>query len=84
MVNMMVHAYNCTRHSSTGYSPYYLLFGREPHLAIDCMLGIDTKRDGPTYKEFVSKWKEQMEQAYAIARDNSQKRKQQSVNQWNQ
>ena len=29
------HAYNCTHCDSTGFSPYYLMFGCVPHLPID-------------------------------------------------
>ena len=38
-IGSLVHAYNCTRHDSTGYAPYYLMFVRKPRLALDVTLG---------------------------------------------
>ena len=39
-VSTLTHTYNCTHCDSTGFSPYYLMFGCVPHLPIDIEYGV--------------------------------------------
>ena len=39
----LVQAYNCTSHSTTGYTPYYLFFGRDTNFPVDSALGLKGK-----------------------------------------
>ena len=39
-IGILVHAYNCTWNSATGFSPYFLMFGKQPCLPINVTLGL--------------------------------------------
>ena len=43
-VPALVHAYNCNKNAATGFSLYYLVFGREPRLPGDVEFGL--QREG--------------------------------------
>ena len=65
----VVHAHNCTTNAATGFSPFFLLYGRSPRLPVDAVFGLKPQL-GPgaeDHNQFVRKWKAQMEEAYSIA-----------------
>ena len=71
-LNKVVHAYNCSRNDATGYSRFYLLFGRHPQLPIDLIFSIDLSTKHQSYPQYVSTWKTAMENAYKLASKKSQ------------
>lgn len=70
-MNKKVHAYKCLNHDTTGFSPFFLFFGRHPVLPVDIMLPKKTVDE--EYKSkvsctaYVTEWKERIEEAYQIA-----------------
>ena len=50
-VQELTFMYNCTPHATTGYTPYYLFFGREPRLPWDNILQTDSDQIDPCIDE---------------------------------
>ena len=64
----MCQAYNATQHPSTGFSPYFLMFGRHPRLPLDYQLGINRDDLCNTSKsKFVAELKDRLDYAYETA-----------------
>ena len=64
-IGTLVHAYNCTRNSAMGFSPYYLMFGRQPHLPVGVALGLaPCTITEPNTTKFVQKLREQTKWAH--------------------
>lgn len=71
-LNQVVHAYNCTKHDTTGYSPFYLLFGRHPRLPLDILFRPSSEKHGEEdHAKYVKGWTERMQEAYRIASENA-------------
>lgn len=68
----LVQAYNNTPHPSTGYTPYFLMFGRHAKLPMDVMLGRGDEFSG-TVSSWVHHHHERLAAAYNQARKQAQK-----------
>ncbi len=74
-IGHLVHVYNCSLNEATGYSPYFLMFGREARLPIDLSFGVSS--DGTStksYQRFVKTLQQELKSAYELAEENAGKK----------
>lgn len=70
----LVHAYNSTISDATGYSLYFLMFGREARLPVDLCFGTQPDDKGEhQHSSYVTKLKQDLQKAYQLAEEASNK-----------
>ena len=71
----VVHAYNSSWSAATGFSPHYLMFGRQPRLPVDLAFGVPSmKKIEKNYPTYVQELKKKLTEAYKLARSRTDAR----------
>ena len=84
-VSTLTHAYDCTRNNATGFSPYFLMYGRQPLLPIDIEFGVFTPDvTGVATQKYVQMLKHQLQWAYKKSREVSFKEAKRSKRRYDQ
>ena len=67
-VPTLTHAYNAATHKSTGFAPFYLMYGRHPWLSADAFLDIgDGAVKASSHADYVDKLKQRLTSSYEAA-----------------
>ena len=71
-VHLLTMAYRSTPHESTGFSPNYMVFGKELYMPIDVMMGPPDDSPDCDELDYVTGLRERLEDAYDVAREHLQ------------
>ena len=71
----LTHAYNCTATSVTGFSPFFLMFGRTPKIHLDIKMGVTLMDQEPeSYQNYAKKLQARLKWTYQKPQENNKKR----------
>jgi len=59
-------AYNTSEHTSTGFTPFFLMFGREASMPLDIIFG-NPSNNSQSYGQYTLNLRKALEQAYKLA-----------------
>ena len=57
-------AYNTSEQSTTGFTPFFLMFGREARMPIDIMFGRPPEHEGLSHPEYAIQLRDKFESSY--------------------
>ncbi len=85
MLQTLTFAYNCTAHESTGYAPFYLMYGRIPKLPVDVMFS-SIGRDCviTDYDTYVRRLRDDLKEALSLAQMNAEASQRRQADLYNQ
>jgi hypothetical protein len=66
-VPVLTHAYNATKHESTKFTPFFLMFGRHPRLPLDLAFGVTSEGKQQDVTQYTEDLKSKLETAYQSA-----------------
>ena len=71
----LTHAYNCSKHESTGRSPFHLMFGRKPKILIDLLVPVSTPAvtEANDYPSYVRQLRRHMRRVYLDVQETAEK-----------
>lgn len=73
-VRPLVHAYNCTRNEVTGFTPYELMFGRQPRLPVDLAFKLPVRESQhSSHSEYVRNLKSRLQESYKVTMEKAAK-----------
>lgn len=72
VLTYVIFAYNTSVHETTKFTPYFLMFGREPRFPLEIALGPTSTTAVGGYSAYAEEMSERFRAAYSLAKDNAQ------------